>query len=82
MASKKEKIYLSTIPEPPEDSRTVVEWIGKGTVGLFSKDDVPDLCCGKCRAVIIRGMPRKKLKGAVLKCKNCGAFNDTRTDIN
>jgi hypothetical protein len=82
MANKEKKHRLSTIKEPPPNSRVVIEYLGEGTVSHLGHHDVPDLCCGNCDATLIRGMPREKLKGAVLKCKNCGAFNDTRTDIN
>lgn len=73
----KRQIRLKVIPEPDPDTRVVVSRPSEFDALLFTGSDpsAPDICCGKCGAAIIRGMPQKFVN-LVFKCPTCGAFND------
>ena len=62
------------IPEPEKRTRTVIKknkspaFIGSGDISVF---------CGECEAILISNIFRGQIKRIVIKCPECGNFNDT-----
>ncbi len=76
------KIKLPVIPKPAEGTRAIlvpekgVIPVIKGTGG-----DI-DLLCGNCGIVLASGLvPTQKIVNIVIKCPNCGSYNDTPPGI-
>jgi len=70
------RIALGVIPEPDPNSRAIFFYEGEGTV-VFSGYDVGlALTCGKCASELVTGVRRDAIQGVVIRCKNCGAFNE------
>lgn len=72
----KQRIQLAVIPEPDPDTRTVFEKTGEGTVLFQGFDTELGLVCGTCAAVLAAGLQREQLRAIVLRCKNCGSYNE------
>jgi len=72
-----ETIQLCVIPEPDPNTRTVFIYSGEGTVVMRGVETGLSMNCGKCSAPLVQGIPRNRILGVVLKCKGCGAFNET-----
>jgi hypothetical protein len=68
---------LKVIPEPDPDSRAVFEFTGEGTVIFRGSSSTDALDCGSCSSPLAIGLLRDQIRGAVLKCANCNAFNET-----
>jgi hypothetical protein len=73
----KQRIRLQVIPEPDPNSRTVFEKTGDGTVLFQGFATNIALACGSCGAPLAAGIEPNQIKGIVLRCKQCSAFNDT-----
>lgn len=71
-----EKIFLKVIPEPDPDSRAVFDYRGEGTIIFRGFDTGLAFCCGKCHSHLAVGIQRGSIKNIVLKCKNCGVYNE------
>lgn len=67
-------IKLKVVPEP-----------AKGTAAIIQGDKSPLLrgegqfnyLCGKCGAILLKGIEKGQVRGIVLRCPKCGSFNDT-----
>lgn|GEM_PF-1673236 len=70
-------LSLSVIPEPDPGSRAVFIYNGAGTVVMRGAEVGLSIDCGKCAAPLIVGVPVQRLQSLVIRCKACGAFNDT-----
>lgn len=69
------QINLTVTEEPVKHTRTL--FILTATPAILGEDDdAPDLCCGKCEAVLLRRLDASRIPDVVLRCR-CGAFNDT-----
>lgn len=83
MARKREPLpitdreTLRVIPEPDPGTRAVFVYEGEGTTVITGLETGLSLDCGKCGASLVRGVHRAAVSGIVLRCKECGAFNDT-----
>jgi hypothetical protein len=73
----KRRVELKVIPEPDPDSRAVFEKINDGTIIFHGFETDLALTCGKCGSDLAAGMERNQIRGIVLRCKQCGSFNDT-----
>lgn len=73
----KRRIPLEVIPEPDPNTRAVFEKINEGTILFQGFDTDIGLACGACNAVLAAGMEQEQIKNIVLRCKRCGAFNET-----
>jgi hypothetical protein len=73
-------VVMSTIAEPSEGSRTVM-LIAEGTGTVVIRGDAEEapltLLCGNCSAILGTRMCDGQLGRVVLKCNQCGAFNET-----
>lgn len=74
-----EREPLSVIPEPDSDTRAVFILTGEGTVVMSGLATGLARCCGTCGAPLIVGLKREQVQGLVVKCNDCGSFNDTTT---
>lgn len=68
-----EKMHV--IPEPAEGARAVIAGgrapLIKGEPGAGSAS----YSCGSCGTVLIEGVETDQVGGIVLKCPNCGSYN-------
>lgn len=71
-------IRLHVIPEPAPRTRSVINRQGEGTV-IFRSDQGPNttLVCGKCAAPLAERMLVNQLQGMVLRCNQCGSYNES-----
>ena len=72
-----EEIELLVIPEPDPNTRAVFIYDGPGTIGFTGFEVGLALCCGKCRSHLTEGIAKNNLRNMVIKCKQCGSYNDT-----
>ncbi len=72
-----ERLPLVVIPEPDPNTRAVFEHAGNGTLFFQGFDTNIALVCGTCSAVLAAGIRRDQVRHVVLRCKQCGAFNET-----
>jgi len=72
-----ERIRLVVIPEPDPGTRPVFTHGPGDTVFFTGTGTEVSLDCGNCGASLVVGMEREQINGLVLKCSNCGCFNDT-----
>jgi len=69
------KMPLDVIPEPTPDSRTT--FILKGLRPAFSGPGDVDFSCGNCGQILIEGAGEGlAIDDVVIKCPNCGSFNE------
>lgn len=73
----KQRVPLKVIAEPDPSTRTVFEKTGEGTILFQGFDTNIGLVCGTCAAVLAAGLHREQIMSVVLRCKQCGAFNET-----
>lgn len=75
---RKRAIPMVVIPEPAPGTRTVMVRTGEGTL-VFDAPSGPatTLVCGKCRAPLVQGMRVDQIEGMVLRCNQCGAYNES-----
>lgn len=73
----KQRIVLTVIAEPDPNTRTVFEKANEGTIYWQGSATNIGLVCGTCAAVLVAGMRREQIVNIVLRCKQCGAFNET-----
>lgn len=72
-----QRIALKVIPEPDPDTRSVFIRTGDGTVLFQGYNANISLDCGKCNAPLVVGLAQEQVINIVLKCNQCGIFNDT-----
>ncbi len=72
-----ETVVLPVVPEPDPGTRAVFIREGEGTVVFQGGTTEIAECCGSCGAPLIVGLEIGQVRGLVLKCNNCGSFNDT-----
>jgi predicted RNA-binding Zn-ribbon protein involved in translation (DUF1610 family) len=70
------KIRMMVIPEPEPHTRSVIMYVGPGTVAMKGPGNVT-MVCGNCGSPLIVGLKVSALESVVLRCNNCGAFNDS-----
>ena len=73
---KKRRIRLMVIPEPEPNTRSVLIYTGDGTVMIQGAGNIT-MECGQCGVPLIQGVNVSQVQSMVLKCPNCGAFNET-----
>lgn len=73
-----QKIALAVIPEPDPDEKTVFEKSNEGTV-FFINHGGPGIAleCGQCAAPLAIGILPSQVQQIVLKCNQCGSYNQT-----
>ena len=70
-------LNLRVIPEPEGDTRAVLTKEGAGTVLVRADHSDVTFHCGGCGKPLVVGMHSSQLANLVLKCNQCGAFNET-----
>jgi DNA-directed RNA polymerase subunit RPC12/RpoP len=74
-------VPLRVIPEPKEGTRTVFVTDRQDKEFVFMQGQDPrvrlSLDCGNCGKPLIIGVPRMKIVNVVLRCPNCGSYNET-----
>ncbi len=73
----KQRVALTVIAEPDPNTSAVFEKTGEGTILFQGFDTKIGLVCGTCAAVLAAGLRREQLNSVILRCKQCGAFNET-----
>jgi hypothetical protein len=68
---------LTVISQPDPDMRSVFEKTGESTVFFVGEFSGLSLDCGGCEAPLVLGLNRDQIRGVVLRCRSCGAYNDT-----
>jgi hypothetical protein len=71
------RIKLKVIPEPAHESRGVIYYRGEGTIAFKGFEVGLAMDCGKCQAPLVVGVPQNAIRHLVIRCKQCGSFNDT-----
>jgi hypothetical protein len=74
-----EHVALTIMPEPDPGTRSVFQRVGEGTVFFAGRATQTSFDCGKCHTALMVGVVLEQAGGAVLRCPNCGAFNDTQS---
>jgi predicted RNA-binding Zn-ribbon protein involved in translation (DUF1610 family) len=69
-------IRMRVIPEPEEGTRTVLKYVGEGTVIMSGPGNVI-MECGNCGVPLIEGLSVAQIQNLVFPCPSCGAFNET-----
>lgn len=69
-------IELQIIPEPDPNTRTVFIYKGEGTTCFSGYEVGVELVCGSCKSQLVVGIPRANIKNIVIRCKNCGSYNE------
>jgi hypothetical protein len=72
-----QRIPLKVIPEPDPGSRSVFIQNGKESIVFSGRETEISLDCGQCGASLVVGLKQDQIRNIVLKCNQCGAFNDT-----
>jgi len=70
------ELKLKVIPEPDPDTRSVFIYNGEGTIAFRGFEVGLALTCGQCNSHLVVGVRRENIKNIVIKCNNCGAFNE------
>jgi len=78
MKAPRRQIKLLVIPKPAERTRTVLLQGSAPPLFTGEEAEAPDYVCGKCDSVLIAKTTRLWLLNIVIRCFNCGAYNDTR----
>ena len=71
------RIPLSVIPEPDPNTRAVFVKADEGTIIFKGTATEKSFDCGTCGASLAVGVREDQVYGVVIKCNQCGAFNDT-----
>jgi DNA-directed RNA polymerase subunit RPC12/RpoP len=75
MASK--DIKLKVIPEPAPKSRIVTEaYSGEDEGEESKKANRVNYVCGSCNTIIAKNVVEGSMKGQVVKCTACTAYNE------
>jgi len=69
--------FLKLIPEPDPNTRAVFIYSGEGTIVFTGYEVGLALACGGCKSHLVVGIPRENMKNIVIRCKNCGFYNET-----
>lgn len=72
-----QRVALKVIPEPDPCTRSVFIKTGDGTILFQGHDTSISLDCGKCGAPLIIGLALEQIVNVVVRCNQCGSFNDT-----
>ncbi|NOU00060.1 MAG: SEC-C domain-containing protein [Gallionella sp.] len=72
----KHKIALKIIPEPDPGTRAVFEMTNNANILFQGFETEIGLVCGACSKVLAAGINREQIINVVLKCNQCGAFNE------
>lgn len=67
---------LKVIPEPDPNTRAVFIYQGEGTVIFTGYQVGLALVCGSCKSHLVEGMPKGNIQNIVIRCKNCGSYNE------
>jgi predicted RNA-binding Zn-ribbon protein involved in translation (DUF1610 family) len=71
------RLKLAVISPPDPNTRSVFEKSTSGSVILQGEATSLSMDCGNCSASLIVGMHRDQVRGIVLRCNECGSYNDT-----
>lgn len=70
-------LKLPVIPEPENGTRSVLVRPPGGELTPFIRSDGPaNLLCGNCSLTLVKGVDAGQITNLVLKCPQCGSFND------
>ncbi|EHU5129695.1 SEC-C domain-containing protein [Vibrio vulnificus] len=67
---------LTVIPEPDPNTRSVFIYDGEGTTVFQGYDSNLELICGNCSSPLVSGINRNQISNIVIRCKQCGKFNE------
>jgi hypothetical protein len=72
-------VRMKVIPEPARGKRSVLEASSLDpSYRFFHGGNDVDLLCGQCGRELVTGLQSAThLQSVVLKCPDCGAFNDS-----
>jgi transposase-like protein len=73
------RLKLKVIPKPEKGSRSVLVAENGADNLLFFKGQAGDIHyeCGNCNRVLVSGVYSAQVQNIVMKCPECGAFNET-----
>jgi hypothetical protein len=75
------RLKVVDAPEPGAAS-IVVDVDAPGTRSMEAREEAAgDLYCGQCGALLVTGMPRQRMRKAVIRCKLCRAYNDPGSPV-
>jgi DNA-directed RNA polymerase subunit RPC12/RpoP len=67
-------IKLKVIPEPAKGTRAIIR---RDKAPLMRSEGPVNYVCGKCGTVLLESIQKGQVTGIVLRCPQCGSFNDT-----
>jgi hypothetical protein len=66
---------LQTIPEPKENTRSVMQLTADNP--LFIGEGDTTFVCGECEKILLKNMPAPlNVRNIVIRCYTCGKFNN------
>ena len=68
-------LILKVIPKPEEGKAVVLTVAPPGTIIMQADNNTPDVVCGKCGAVLLKGVWPNMVSSVVLLCNDCGSYN-------
>lgn len=66
---------LKIIPQPQPDTVTLLIPKPKEALPLIKCDADVNLMCGNCSALLIEGVFENQVRNIVIRCPNCGEYN-------
>ncbi len=69
-------VRMVVIPEPAPNTRSVIVYMGPGTVAMRSQGNVT-MTCGNCGSPILESVKVGQFRSLVFRCNKCGVFNET-----
>lgn len=70
----KKEIALQVVTEYEPLGGSIIRPSGADTVAIAGPDTKqPDMCCGRCGASLVVGMPRENIRGVFIRCSGCNA---------
>ena len=74
-------VHLKVIPPVEPNKRNLVKSKDQDIEALIVGDeDAPPFLCGECGRILVKGRKLEHIRGVVLVCPKCGAYNDSAVD--
>ena len=69
-----ERVALKVVPRPKDGTSLVLSPTGRGIVITGGYAGVV-LECGSCATALAEGVQSRQLRGLIIRCNNCEAYN-------
>lgn len=65
---------MRVVAKPAEDTATVIEYAGEGTVAMKGDGGGHDYVCSKCGATVLNDINEGQVRGIVFRCNGCSSY--------